>query len=229
MRTGLVLGVLAVLAPAFGVASPQTDPRGAEDAGAELALPDLEGRRRDLTGYRGRIVVLNFWATWCLPCREEMPALADLQARYADRGVQVIGASTDDPGRVKAVRRAARDLGVNFPIWLDATTDDMRRLGLGGALPATAFVDRDGRIAARILGPAGPADLEERIEWLLGDRAGPAPEPRLSTFERHPHDPEAEPAEEGHARGDEEGHAHGDEEGHAHGGVGLEGASLVPS
>jgi hypothetical protein len=163
-----------------------------------------------------------------------MPILAALQERYAGRGVQVIGVAADGPDRHEAVRAMARDLGVNFPVLIGATTEEMRGLDLGEALPATAILDPDGRVAARILGPAERRDLEERIDWLLGGRTGPAPEPRLDAVALRPHD---HAAEEGHghagegSRGHagEAGHDHAGEREHAHGGVGLEGASLVPS
>ncbi len=114
--------------------------------------------------------MLNFWATWCIPCREEMPMLVDLQRRYESRGVQVIGASADEEGTQKAIPSFARKHRINFPIWIGATTANMQRLGLGEALPATAIIDRDGQIVGRILGPLDKEDLENRIEWLLGDR-----------------------------------------------------------
>lgn len=199
---------LAWILPAFALEGTGAGPAG--DA-ARLELSDLDGRPRSLEEHRGRIVVVNFWATWCLPCRQEMPILASLQERYADRGVQVIGVSTDAPSGRDKVARLARRLRLNFPVWIGATTEEMRSLDLGEALPATALVDRDGRIAGRILGLLDAADLETRIEWLLGDRGGPTPPPLVDNIAGSAHD-----------------HA-GEEEEHEHGGVGLEGASLVPS
>lgn len=209
MRPSVVITLsLAWILPAFALERTGAGPAG--DA-ARLELSDLDGRPRSLEEHRGRIVVVNFWATWCLPSREEMPILASLQERYADRGVQVIGVSTDAPADRDKVARLARRLRPNFPIWIGATTEEMRSLDLGEALPATALVDLDGRIAGRILGLLGAADLESRIEWLLGDRGGPAPPPLVDNITGSAHD-----------------HA-GEEEEHEHGGVGLEGASLVPS
>ncbi|MGH9798119.1 MAG: TlpA family protein disulfide reductase, partial [Candidatus Polarisedimenticolia bacterium] len=174
-----------------------------------------------------RVVVLNFWATWCVPCLREMPVLSDLQARYGGLGLTVIGASADPPDRMDRVRRFVRRHRPGFPIWTGATTRDMERLGLGEALPATALIDRDGRIAARFIGPFDEAVIESRVEWLLGDRTAPAPGHALVVAPSSAGGPEAEPgaAAEGH----DHGHDHGGEEEHAHGGVGIEGASLVPS
>lgn len=228
MKPTLAIGVsLLSILPAFGLDEPVAVPAG--DA-ARLELQDLDGRPVGLEEHRGRIVVVNFWATWCLPCREEMPILASLQERYAEGGVQVLGASTDAPADRDKVARLARRMRLNFPVWIGATTEEMRAFGLGEALPATAIVDRGGLIAGRILGLVDAADLDARIEWLLGDRSGPAPPPVVDGLTGSAHDHAGHPGHrhegEGHA-GEAGGHA--DEEEHEHGGVGMEGASLVPS
>jgi thiol-disulfide isomerase/thioredoxin len=203
-------------------AVPGAVPESAPGAIAVLALPDLEGRPADLASYRGRVILLNFWATWCGPCRDELPVLVDLQTRYGDRGLTVIAASADAPERDPEVRRFVRRHLQDVPVWTGATTQDLERLGLGEALPATTLIDRDGRIAARFIGPFDPALLQAWVEWLLGDRATPAPGPTPVTAPSFP----------GGAAGHDHDHPHdgehGEEEGHAHGGVGIEGASLVP-
>ena len=89
----------------------------------ELALKDLFGAEQKLSAYRGRIVVLNFWATWCGPCKKEMPDLAAIQNSYAAYGVQVIGASADTLAELNAVRQFIKETTVNFPVWLGATTE----------------------------------------------------------------------------------------------------------
>ncbi len=212
LRAGLLAGLwLSVLAPA---------------SAATLSLEDLDGNARSLEEHRGQVVVLNFWATWCLPCVEEMPLLAALQESHGPRGVQVIGVSTDAPDRIRLVRRFVRRHDLDFPVWVGGTVEQMRGFGAGEALPATVILDRDGRIAMRILGPVEPGDLEERVEWLLGDRSDAGPDPLLDRFATAPHDHAGEhDAGARHDHGDD--HEHGEE--HQHGGVGLEGASLVPS
>lgn len=216
---------------------------------AHLELAGLEGDRATLADHRGSVVLLNFWATWCVPCLREMPALRDIQTRYGGRGLTVIAASADPPAGIDQVRRFVRRDRLQFPIWIGATTRDMERLQLGEALPATALIDRDGRIAARFLGPFEAVVLEAWVVWLLGDRAGPAPGPErvaapsFPGAQDQPGAMEAGAAEPGAAKpgaaepgaaeeeAAEEGHDHdheGEEE-HAHGGVGIEGASLVPS
>ncbi len=81
--------------------------------------------------------MLNFWATYCIPCRAEMPDLAAIQNEYAALGVQVVGASTDELKDRAKVLQFVKETKVNFPIWVGATTADMMRFGLGGALPGT--------------------------------------------------------------------------------------------
>jgi thiol-disulfide isomerase/thioredoxin len=191
---------------------------GAEAAGdeASLVLKDLNGREQRLDSYRGKTVVLNFWATWCAPCVKEMPILVSLQNRYGAWGVQVIGASADEqPDKIPPF---IKKLKINFPVWVGATTADMERLGLGSALPATAIIDHNGQVVERIRGVVNQEDLEKRIEAIVhgrSDRDAPAkPESGESPGEKDKHDHQ---------------HEHKEGEDHKHGGVGLEGASTVPS
>jgi thiol-disulfide isomerase/thioredoxin len=208
---GAWLATLVLACPLFP--SPQLPQTMGEPA--NLVLKDLQGRQQALEAYRGAIVVVNFWATWCVPCREEMPLLVAFQQGYAARGVQVIGASADDESTQKKIPGFARRLKINFPIWVGATTADMQRLGLGEALPATAILDRDGQIAARILGALAPGDLESRVDWLLGDRNSPPPPALVKHTQQE--------------LAGERAHRHEKGEEHEHGAVGLEGASTVPS
>lgn len=136
---------------------------------AELVLKDLFGNEQKLSAYRGRVVVLNFWATWCGPCVKEMPDLAAIQNQYAALGVQVIGAAADTLAEQKAVREFITKVKVNFPIWLGASTADMARFSLGPALPGTAIIGRDGKIVAVYPGVITEADLKKRLETLIAE------------------------------------------------------------
>ena len=125
--------------------SPAKDVLGTEP---DLVLKDLFGIEQRLSSLRGRVVVLNFWATWCGPCVKEMPSLASIQNRYAALGLQVIGASANTLAEQKEVRDFIGKAKLNFPVWLGATTADMARFGLGPELPGTVIIGRDGRIAS---------------------------------------------------------------------------------
>jgi thiol-disulfide isomerase/thioredoxin len=134
---------------------------------AEIVLKDLFGVEQKLSSYRGRVVVLNFWATWCGPCVKEMPDLAAIQNQYAALGVQVIGAAADSLAEQKQVREFITTVKINFPVWLGATTGDMAQFGLGPALPGTAIIGRDGKIVAIYPGVIKEADLKKQLDILI--------------------------------------------------------------
>lgn len=182
-----------------------------------LRLADLHGKPQTTEQYSGRVVVLNFWATWCEPCRTEMPMLSDLHELYYDRGVIVIGASADDASTRKRIQPFLDSQRISIPVWVGATVTDTQRFGLGTALPATAIIDQDGQIAFRMVGALRRKQVVRRLNYLLGDKRGMEPARFSDSF------PDAS------SRPGDEGYDHGEDEDHAHGGVGLEGASLVPS
>jgi len=133
----------------------------------DLTLKDPFGAEQRLSSLKGRIVILNFWATYCVPCRKEMPDLAAIQNEYAALGVQVIGASADEAEDRAKVLQFVKETRINFPIWMGATTADMMRFGLGAALPGTVIIGRDGRIAKIISGIVNQADLKKQIDSML--------------------------------------------------------------
>jgi len=135
----------------------------------DLSLKDLAGIDQKLSSYRGRIVVLNFWATWCVPCRKEMPDLAAIQNAYAPFGVQVIGASADQLADRAKVVQFIRETRINFPVLLGATTEHMRQFGVGPGLPATVIIARDGKIAVVHHSVVHEAELKKELDRLLAD------------------------------------------------------------
>jgi thiol-disulfide isomerase/thioredoxin len=149
----------------------------------ELSLWDTNMKAQKLSQYRGKIVILNFWATWCTNCQEELPMLVEEQKRYARRGVIMIGASLDDATTVNKVRPIAKKHNLNFPIWIGATADHLQQFGLGQAIPATAFFDSKGDLVGRVIGVLRKDDLEYRIEWLLGNHQGSPPEPLVDNVD----------------------------------------------
>jgi thiol-disulfide isomerase/thioredoxin len=140
-----------------------------------LALKDMQGRKARLSDLRGKVVVLNFWATWCGPCNAEMPMLVKAAKTYDNTRVTFIGASVDSPQTQNKVREYLQKLQITYPIWLGATDVDMQRLQMGNAVPGTAFLDGEGVVRARILGQMSPGEIEERVDWLLCDQQGNTP------------------------------------------------------
>ena len=133
----------------------------------ELTLKDPFGTEQRLSSLKGRIVILNFWATYCIPCRKEMPDLAAIQNEFAALGVQVIGASTDESKDRDKVLQFVKETKVNFPVWMGASGTDMIRFGLGTALPGTVIIDREGRVAKVISGVIDKAVVKKQVESML--------------------------------------------------------------
>jgi thiol-disulfide isomerase/thioredoxin len=142
---------------------------------AELKLRDLSGNKVRLSDYRGKILVLNFWATWCGPCREEMPMLVEAEKTWAAKGATFIAVSLDDEKTQSNIPTFVARYHVAFPVWTGASSDELDKLHLGQGVPDTAFLDRDGVIVARVLGEIRRCELDERLDWLTGDRASPPP------------------------------------------------------
>lgn len=139
----------------------------------ELSWPDLTGAEQSLATLRGRVVVVNFWATWCKPCLEEMPVLNAIQTDYAPLGVQVVGISADGVDRRDEVLAFAREASVTFPVWIGATTVDMASFEVGPALPATVVIDRDGHAVHRVRGVVEGPELRDVLDRVLQQGAGP--------------------------------------------------------
>ena len=174
---GVTSGVIAQTVPAKVdelkvIASPEeiAPYQSVIGAEAELALKDVYGVEQKLSAMRGRIVVLNFWATYCGPCAKEMPDLVAIQNQYAALGVQVVGASLDTSAEQKAVRKFITNLKINFPIWLGATTEDLARFGFGPTIPSTAIIGRDGKIVAVFRGVTNQAALKKQLDALIASR-----------------------------------------------------------
>jgi thiol-disulfide isomerase/thioredoxin len=156
----------------------------AQEQKNQLSWPDTRGNVESLDEYKGKLVVLNFWATWCVPCRHEMPMLAEMERKYCEKGLVVLGASVDDAKTRPQVRPYGEEHRIPFPLLLGVTPEQMRSLGLGEEIPATAFFDGDGKLVARVLGELDKPELEHRIEWMLGKHHGKEPAPFVNGFEK---------------------------------------------
>ena len=165
-----ILGLL-VLAGAAGAAAPIET--GEPKPLPPLAFQTMDGQETSLEAFKGKVVVLNLWATWCVPCREEMPALDRLQARFADRPVVVLALSVDRAGPER-VRKFLDEIGVrHLHVYRDPKAAATRALRVPG-LPATILIDKQGQEVGRVLGIAewdGPAAVAV-VERLLAEPAG---------------------------------------------------------
>jgi len=125
----------------------------------------LAGESASLADYRGRVVVLNLWGTWCVPCRRELPELAEIERAYGDRGVTVIGIAVES-GDPTEIRAFADRYGVQYPIWVTDTPTALAEFEAVG-YPFTLLIAPDGTIRHRFYGPQSVESLAPRIEALL--------------------------------------------------------------
>jgi cytochrome c biogenesis protein CcmG/thiol:disulfide interchange protein DsbE len=128
-------------------------------------LSDLNGKRVNLSDFRGKVLILDFWATWCAPCRVEIPHFVELQKQYGDKGLTVIGVSLDEQGP-DIVKKFVKQLGVNYPMVMG---NEKVTESYGGivAIPTTFVIDRQGRIVGRHMGYEDKAVFEKEIQSLL--------------------------------------------------------------
>jgi thiol-disulfide isomerase/thioredoxin len=131
----------------------------------QLTLEDIEGRHIRLSDYRGKVVLVNFWATWCPPCRTEIPDLIRLERDYRSRGLQVIGV-TYPPQKLADVRRFVRRAKVNYPVGL-GTKKTKLLFTSSETLPMTIVIGRDGRVRDIIEGILLPEEFEQKIKPML--------------------------------------------------------------
>jgi peroxiredoxin len=131
------------------------------------SFPDADGQPQALVQWRGQLLVVNFWATWCPPCVEEMPDLQAVRDAYRGRGVEVIGIGIDNSDKVRAFRDR---LGLRLPLLVAGAGGSELGQALGnrtGALPYTVLVDRDGSVAQRKLGRIAPSELRQWLDARL--------------------------------------------------------------
>jgi peroxiredoxin len=135
----------------------------------DFTLPSLEGKPTKLSDYRGKAVLLNFWATWCGPCKIEMPWFVELQNQYASQGFQIVGVAMDDASK-EDIAKFAKDMGVNYPILIGKESVGDQYGGIP-ALPESFLISRDGKIVDKIFGLRGKAEIEDSIKKALNTKA----------------------------------------------------------
>jgi thiol-disulfide isomerase/thioredoxin len=174
-----------------GQAPPATPTGGSSDAMPQplqgkpapaFTLVDLDGKKVSLSDYKGKAVLLNFWATWCGPCKLEIPWIVKLRDQYKSQGFEVLGIESDnvdpDPKAMAAYKagvvKSATALGVNYPILLNGDSISEPYGGLDG-LPNSFYVDRNGVVTAQIIGLADRDEIEANIKKALASGAAPPP------------------------------------------------------
>jgi thiol-disulfide isomerase/thioredoxin len=146
-----------------GSTSSSLDPKG--QPAPDFTLKNLGGKPVQLSSYRGQAVLLNFWATWCEPCKIEMPWFVELQKDYGPQGLQIVGVAMDDSDE-SDIAKFVKDMGVNYPILIGKEAVGEEYGGVN-VLPTTFFIDRDGKIVAREFGLQSRSVFVDHIKDAL--------------------------------------------------------------
>lgn len=159
-----LIGLLAAAAASCGKATHEAG--GALGSKApSFSLPDLDGRQVASSSLRGKVVILDFWATWCPPCKEEIPHFVNLQAKYRDQGLAIVGLALD-AGGAKDVKPFADEHDVNY-LMLIGNEEVAKAYGNITMIPTTFVLDRKGKIVQRFVGFTAPEVIEQTIRPLL--------------------------------------------------------------
>jgi thiol-disulfide isomerase/thioredoxin len=134
----------------------------------ELSLTDLAGNPASLADYRGKIVLVNLWATWCPPCKEEMPALETFYRKHAEEGFAIVAVNDGDP--TSDVVQFVKDYGLSFPVWLDPTYIATEKKFKTKNLPSSFVIDRDGQVVLSWVGGINLSTLEKYVTPIIEDQ-----------------------------------------------------------
>jgi thiol-disulfide isomerase/thioredoxin len=141
-------------------------PANAKPANLNFTIKDVQGKNVRLSDYKGKVILLDFWATWCGPCKIEIPWFVEFQNKYGPQGLQVVGVSVDDT--VEMLRPYVKDLKMNYPVLLGLHHDDIQdAYGPLWGIPVTAVISRDARICAKHSGISSKENIEKEIKSLL--------------------------------------------------------------
>nr|ADC35944.1 thioredoxin-like protein [uncultured bacterium 70] len=162
---------MRVVAAALIVGSLVAGPASAQksetkQAKLSFSFKDLTGKTVSLSNFKGKVILLDFWATWCVPCKQEIPGFIDLQKKYGDRGLQIIGLSVDDS--LNMAKEYATKMKMNYPVLLaEGKEDVLKAYDPIPSIPVSIVIDRGGRIVSRHLGIAAMDVFEKEIVPLL--------------------------------------------------------------
>jgi len=166
-----VVGLITVAALAGAAALPSVAHAG--DVASDFTLRDINGQSVTLSELKGRVVIMSFWATWCGPCKEEMPHLQKMYAELESEGLTVLSISTDDARSASRVKPFIKKNGYSFPVLLDRDSTVISAYNPSKTLPFTVVVDRAGEVAKRHSGynPGDEVELLEEVKALLAASA----------------------------------------------------------
>ena len=162
---------MRVIAAAFTVTALLVAPTSAQKtelkpATLTFSFKDLSGKKVSLSAFKGKVILLDFWATWCVPCKQEIPGFIELQKKYGDRGLQIVGLSVDDS--LNMAKEYATKMKMNYPVLLaEGKEDILKAYDPIPSIPVSVLIDREGRIVWRHLGIASMDVFEKEIVPLL--------------------------------------------------------------
>ena len=141
-------------------------PADAKAANLDFTVKDMHGKDVSLASYKGKVIVLDFWATWCPPCKAEIPGFVELQNQYGSQGLQIVGVSVDDP--IEKLGPFASEFKMNYPVLVGLGRDDLQdAFGPMWGIPTTFVINRDGKICKKHSGLVGKDRYEQDIKSLL--------------------------------------------------------------
>jgi thiol-disulfide isomerase/thioredoxin len=155
----------------------------AQEAAPNLELRDLKGVPHKLEEYRGKPVVLNFWATWCVPCAAEMPLLSEMQKRYKDRVLFIAASIDEDDMKPQIEAFVKKHQGEGLTVMMGATLDSLEDFKVNQGMPGTVFIDAQGNIVDRLSGALKRQDLQQRLRKLTAE---PEPAPAVTPTHKAP-------------------------------------------
>ena len=175
-RMGWILGALAVLLTGCGPEAASSGGAGGQADGTkaapEIALPLKKGAAPvALSAWKGKVVILDFWATWCGPCRGSIPEIERVYKKYHAKGLEVVGISIDETSTAADIPAAVKELGMTYPVVLGSDIPDLRTKYEFTSIPQMFIIDRKGHISEAVAGwdPSG-SSLDAKVEALLNEK-----------------------------------------------------------